>query len=399
MPGPDYSIDVIDDCSDLSGWSKVNNTTGRDVEESTDFVLNGDASFKYSDTTLSSNIMTQKAIDYAFTPDDRLGIIYYVNEHGQGDTSGLMSQGSDNAGAFTSGNRWQRLQLYTQSRGWGFLPFAFGETTVLSGSPAITTAYKAIRVGMQASVSVARTMYIDSIVRGRSRPKVIVTFDDGKASQYTDAFAYAEPLGVPLTLFIPPSNIGTDGFLTIAQVREMMAAGCEIGAHSQAVAAWETPAQIKADADGVAQITGIHARFGSWPNGRYGQGSGNFDAVEAGAQEAGLVGCRTISTAPLAPWAFSPLYLPGGPSLQSGTTLEAALAHIDKCIKHGLTAVLYGHELAESADSGVWAIEDFQSLIDGIVTRRNQGLIDAVTLSQWWTPKRPAALTRPAASR
>lgn len=382
--GPDYTVTVIDDCSDLSGWTKVNGTSGRDVEESTDYVLNGDASLRYYDTTRASNIMTEKALAHSFASDDRLGMIYYIETHGAGDTSGFMSQGSDNAGTFTSGNRWQRLQLYTQTRGWAVMPFSFGETTVLGGAPTIATAYQAIRIGLTTNASFDREIYIDSIVRYRSRPKVIITFDDGKESQYTEAFAYAEPLGVPLTLFVPPSSLGGSGFLTRAQVLEMMVAGCDVGAHSQTANAWETPSQIKVDADGVAQLTGNRTRFGSWPNGRYGQTQGNWDACEDGARAAGLDGCRTIGTSPLAPFAFSPYYMQGGPSLTTGFTVSAALAHIDKCIKHGLTAVFYGHVLDTAAAADTWAIADFRSLIDGIVTRRKQGLIDAVTLSQWW---------------
>lgn len=384
MSGPDYSLTVLDNCSDLSSWTKVNNAAGRDVVESTDYVLNGTKSFKYNDSTRTSNVMTEKAIAHDFKSDDRLGVIYYVRTHGLGDSSGFMCQGSDNAGAFASGNRYQRLQLYTQSRGWAVMPFSFGETTNLGGSPTIALNYQALRVGLTTNASFDREIYIDSIVRYRARPKVVITFDDGKESQYTEAYSYAAPLGIPLTLFISPSKIGATGFLTQSQVMEMLGAGCDIGAHSQGFGAWEVPSQIKSDADGVAQITGRRTRWGSWPNGRYGQSAGNFEACEDGARAAGLDGCRTIGSSPLAPFAFSPYYLQGGPSLDSGLTISAALAHLDKCIKHGLTAVFYGHMLAAAAAAETWSIADFRSLIDGIHARRRQGLVDAVNLSEWY---------------
>ena len=59
-----------------------------------------------------------------------------------------------------------------------------------------------------------------------------LTFDDGCASDYAEAFPALLELGLRATFFVIPTLIGTDGYVTWAQLREMAAAGMEIGSHS-----------------------------------------------------------------------------------------------------------------------------------------------------------------------
>jgi peptidoglycan/xylan/chitin deacetylase (PgdA/CDA1 family) len=59
-----------------------------------------------------------------------------------------------------------------------------------------------------------------------------LTFDDGAASDYTVAFPILCELGLRATFFVVPTLVDTPGFVTWAQLREMVAAGMEIGSHS-----------------------------------------------------------------------------------------------------------------------------------------------------------------------
>lgn len=58
------------------------------------------------------------------------------------------------------------------------------------------------------------------------------TFDDGCASDYTAAFPVLQELGLRATFFVVPTLVGTVGYVTWPQLREMVAAGMEIGSHS-----------------------------------------------------------------------------------------------------------------------------------------------------------------------
>jgi peptidoglycan/xylan/chitin deacetylase (PgdA/CDA1 family) len=59
-----------------------------------------------------------------------------------------------------------------------------------------------------------------------------LTFDDGHASNYTEAFPALCELGLRATFFVVPTLVGTGGHVAWDQLREMVAAGMEVGSHS-----------------------------------------------------------------------------------------------------------------------------------------------------------------------
>jgi peptidoglycan/xylan/chitin deacetylase (PgdA/CDA1 family) len=59
-----------------------------------------------------------------------------------------------------------------------------------------------------------------------------LTFDDGRASDYTDAYPALRELGLRATFFVVPTLVGTSGHVSWANLREMVAGGMEIGSHS-----------------------------------------------------------------------------------------------------------------------------------------------------------------------
>jgi peptidoglycan/xylan/chitin deacetylase (PgdA/CDA1 family) len=59
-----------------------------------------------------------------------------------------------------------------------------------------------------------------------------LTFDDGLVSDYEIAFAVLCELGLRATFFVVPTLVDTPGYVTWAHLREMVAAGMEVGSHS-----------------------------------------------------------------------------------------------------------------------------------------------------------------------
>ena len=59
-----------------------------------------------------------------------------------------------------------------------------------------------------------------------------LTFDDGAASDYTIAFPILQELGLRATFFVVPTLVDTPGYVTWTQLREMVAAGMEVGSPS-----------------------------------------------------------------------------------------------------------------------------------------------------------------------
>jgi peptidoglycan/xylan/chitin deacetylase (PgdA/CDA1 family) len=81
---------------------------------------------------------------------------------------------------------------------------------------------------------IATALLVEAITRGLSLPPrpVIITFDDANEDTYTTAFPIMEKYGFAGVLYLPYTYIGAPGYMTVDQIRQMVAAGWEIGSHS-----------------------------------------------------------------------------------------------------------------------------------------------------------------------
>jgi peptidoglycan/xylan/chitin deacetylase (PgdA/CDA1 family) len=69
---------------------------------------------------------------------------------------------------------------------------------------------------------------------GQTRPwSAAVTFDDGWADNHTYALGPLVEHRIPAIVYVPSRFLGSPGYLTETQVREMLAAGIEIGSHTR----------------------------------------------------------------------------------------------------------------------------------------------------------------------
>jgi len=75
---------------------------------------------------------------------------------------------------------------------------------------------------------------IKAIREGAELPPrpVIITFDDGHLDNYTTAFPIMQKFGFTGVLYIVGNYMGTEGYMTAAQIHEMVIAGWEVGSHS-----------------------------------------------------------------------------------------------------------------------------------------------------------------------
>ena len=77
--------------------------------------------------------------------------------------------------------------------------------------------------------------FVDQLLKNTPLPPkpVVITFDDGWQSQYTNAFPLLQKYGDTATFFIYTNAIGQKHFLTWQQVKNLDAAGMTIGSHTE----------------------------------------------------------------------------------------------------------------------------------------------------------------------
>jgi peptidoglycan/xylan/chitin deacetylase (PgdA/CDA1 family) len=63
-------------------------------------------------------------------------------------------------------------------------------------------------------------------------PRVLITFDDGKMNNYTEALPVLRAFDFPAVFFITTALVGTDGYLSEGEIRDAAQNNIHIGSHS-----------------------------------------------------------------------------------------------------------------------------------------------------------------------
>lgn len=81
---------------------------------------------------------------------------------------------------------------------------------------------------------ISADQYYEHLTMGAGLPDkpVLLSFDDGKDNQYSNAYRILQERGVPGILYIMTVVIGQDGWVTKEQIKEMADAGFGIGSHT-----------------------------------------------------------------------------------------------------------------------------------------------------------------------
>ncbi len=82
--------------------------------------------------------------------------------------------------------------------------------------------------------AITTSMLVEAITQGASLPPrpIIITFDDAWLDNYTAAFPIMKKYGFTGVLYLPYTYIGAPCCLSVDQVKEMAAAGWEVGSHT-----------------------------------------------------------------------------------------------------------------------------------------------------------------------
>ncbi|HEX3803727.1 MAG TPA: polysaccharide deacetylase family protein [Solirubrobacteraceae bacterium] len=89
----------------------------------------------------------------------------------------------------------------------------------------------------EADVWVDRARFLSILDWAAARKSVEITFDDGNASDLEQALPALRERGLRATFFVVAGRLGRPGFVDVDSLRELAAAGMEIGSHGM----WHRP--------------------------------------------------------------------------------------------------------------------------------------------------------------
>lgn len=202
---------------------------------------------------------------------------------------------------------------------------------------------------------------------GEIPPGVVITFDDGRPSNYTEAFAYMNAAGLVGTIYAITSVIGTPGFMTVEQLQEVDAAGWDIGNHTATHPNLDGMTQSQIEDEFTTAMNSLNG----WNLSRaskhvaYPFGVGAYSQVVENAMVAsGMLTGRTTQKfySNGYPW----LELPGYPipSSDNASTVEA---WITAGMAANCVVFLLIHQITDTPGTWDWSITNFQALVDWLV--------------------------------
>lgn len=148
------------------------------------------------------------------------------------------------------------------------LRLARTDFSVAAGTPNWnTTNFSVMRFRLEAQAGIAHDVVLDRFAyAGHSRPMVCVMFDDGYTTVATAAKPIMDAAGIPGTVAVIASRVGTNLYMTVEQLKQLQADGWSMVNHSadhlQSVLPTGTIAQAT---DQVARGAQFFARPGAQP--------------------------------------------------------------------------------------------------------------------------------------
>lgn len=256
-------------------------------------------------------------------------------------------------------------------------------------------------INLQLTAPVVRAdirVYLDALwIGGRDFPSVVINFDDGYKSDYTEVFPVMSNHGMIATSFVNTDYIGYLFALDLPQMDQMYGAGWEFGNHSAThyglteISPAEWLANLTA-ADqwlqGEGYLRGRHLL--SFPYGEF--ATLDRQTIDDEIRAAGIVAARTAISYPLETGSgrINPLRYPATVKLGSDTSLAAAKNEIDKAIRLGHSVVISAHEIVDGPPGSYkWNRDDFTVLINYLAQKRDAHVLRVPSFGElhaWLAP-------------
>lgn len=234
----------------------------------------------------------------------------------------------------------------------------------------------------------------------RSRPKIMCIFDDAYDSFYTDVVSEAETYGIPCAVSVPSDLIGTNSFMTLAQLQEVVsdASGLfeAINHSTDDTSFLDSGSDVDATVNRFLECasylrdnglsTRSSERFAVYVGGEYNS------ALAAAMRSAGFIAARGVSQRKISPTHYSKnvlrkfaLPILADCSAGASATPTTILAAVDKAIQYRSDGILMFHDITTGAASGLMLTKsNMITVFQGLRARARLGLCDLVLPTNWY---------------
>lgn len=371
---------LLEGFEDSTEWS----VSGGSVANDTSFVKESTKSLKLTSGS-GTNCIATKTININLNAYGSLYFWLYIPTLvGVSSFQIILSNDS----SFT--NYFSKTFTSTLHEGWNKVLIGRDQWSVGGGSPVWVSNMVRLRVRINATASETPVCYFDSMYYGfQSRPKCIISFDDGWATQYTEGYEYMKKYGFKGSLFLISQRINTTNYMTTAQVQTLFDAGWDVLNHTVNHVNMET--QLSTQAAVESELFGCSEWIKSngwvrnnghlhvaYPNGGY------DSKVLAAMASLGMTTGRTIINKTQAN-EIDNQYLLLRQSHAYTASAATYKAYIDRAISdNGAVQINYHKIVSDGAGAADTEVEQaqFRDLMDYLNSKR--AYIDVITHLEWY---------------
>jgi peptidoglycan/xylan/chitin deacetylase (PgdA/CDA1 family) len=237
-----------------------------------------------------------------------------------------------------------------------------------------------------------------------TRPKVVIWFDDGNASDFTNCYPILSALKLPANIAFYSDNLNAANFLSTAQCDTLYAAGWDFTNHTKTHPdlATLTAQQVADEFDQCTEV--LQAR--GWTRGNefavYPQGSTNA-TVDAQASSRFLAcrgGRNTFTNFQQSSFGGLdyPLRLVTKTTLDNATTsLAQARTALADCVRLGSQLHVFAHSVVNGGSSTTWELDaSFTPFFQDVARLRDSNVLDVVTITELFNGLQLSRKTRSA---
>ncbi len=380
-----YPLLLVEGFSEISDWTLTDSASEISIAESSIGYQLGRGCIRCTSTTDSAGqnayITQNRHID--LSNQNGFWLIMYFPYRSQNITPGLTMYLSHSINLGSGVGRVSLTGIPSATTGGTCAVWIDNDDwSVLDGSPNFSNPWLSWRFRIDGNATDIRDWALDGIIVGKSKAKILITLDDGFDSAYTIGHVEARKRNIPLTHYIIASQLDQSGYMTTIQVQTLITDGDYIGLHG--ANSWgDNPDRIASDKTALLATGLSDCKHGAYPGGDVGWGE-DWQITHAAMTAAGVLTGRMTSGGTVQLPRYSNLLGLLSYPLNNTMSLNEAKAVIDLAIDSGGTVIFYGHKFDSTADSVTWVTSDFQDLLDYIDSKRSSGLIDVVTIDDWY---------------
>lgn len=378
---------LFEDFENINDWTLSG--AGASITADTTNFKTGSQGIKVTSVNNVSAYIT-KTINQSFNNVNSFVLWLYIDDVTKYSSSNVallyLSSTSDFSKSMTTGNILASINTSVGLKtGWNKIILGKGDFSALGGEVWSNTMIR-LRLRTLSATDATVNVTFDSLyISEYSRPKCIISFDDGSDTVYSVAYPCMRAKGFRGVTFCPmsPDRLGTTGVMSLDNLRELYNYGWDISGHSYthvdltSVSLEQARTELQNEISALLANGFTRAAYDmAWP----------FSALNSDllalCRQLGFRTCRTGNDRVQCHTYNDPLQL-ARYEITTSRTLTDYKTQIQSAIASGCLIYLNLHIIrTPTSQSTDMTIADFQALINYLASIKEQ--IDVVTLSEWY---------------